>query len=204
MYVSPRLSLPPASTASLMSAWIERRASYSSDSSSSPRAVGWCTKHCWMSGSAASAIGPSTSLRCGTARQPSTSRPRRFACASKKPLTCSASAASVGRKVIATPHESEEWPFRCPSASKSSHGTDVSTPEPSPDTESPPQPPRCSMQPSATSARAMMSCRRRPFWSARNPTPHASRSPTSDGGPGYGAPISPARRPSTSGGWQDC
>ena len=107
------------------------------------------------------------------------------------PFTCSASDSTFERKIMATPHDSDSLPLRCPSDSKSSHGTAVNTPAPSPDIESPPQPPRCSMQPSACSAREITSWRRRPFWSARKPTPHASRSPTSDGGPGRG-PSSPA------------
>ena len=50
---------------------------------------------------------------------------------------------------MATPQLSEGFPFRYPSASKSSQGTEVSTPAPSPEMPSPPQPPRCSMQLSA-------------------------------------------------------
>ena len=146
-----------------------------------------------MIGSAMRASSPSDSLSCGTSRQPSTCSPRFAACASKIACAASASSSACGRKVIATAQFADGLPCSAPSASSSSHGTAVSTPAPSPDTPSPPHPPRCSMQPRAVSVRAMVSWRRRPLRSAMKPTPHASRSSTSASGSGSAGcvPIRP-------------
>mmetsp|Transcript_130479 Transcript_130479/g.365053 ORF Transcript_130479/g.365053 Transcript_130479/m.365053 type:complete len:203 (+) Transcript_130479:2863-3471(+) len=122
------------------------------------------------------AIGPKTSGSTGTSRHPTNSNSFALQTASIFCFTAFRFSSSRGRKIIPTPglgFSSER------NSGNRSHGIWVITPAPSPETPSPPQAPRCSMQVSADRPSVTTLCVPNSPPSlvlAMKPTPQASRS----------------------------